>query len=188
MRSFLLGTGVPIFIFQVIFMNKKLLSMVRGAIIAALYIVLTNMQNILVPGSATWAIQLRVSEALCVLAFFSPAAIWGLGVGCLVFNLNYAGALPLDILVGTAATVQATWCMWRMRRLKVFGIPVPGLLMPALWNGLLVGWELSVYIGGAFWLNCLYVALGETIVLLTFGTALYLAMVRRKLDTRLFGA
>ena len=168
-------------------MNKKLLRLVHGAIIATLYIVLTNMQNVLVPGSATWAIQLRLSEALCVLSFFTPAAIWGLGVGCFVFNLNYAGALPLDILVGTAATVQAAWCMWRLRRVKFFGIPLPGLLMPALWNGLLVGWELSVYIGGAFWLNCAYVALGEAIVMLTCGTALYLAMVRRKLDKRLFG-
>ncbi len=168
-------------------MNKKIRNLIHGAIIAALYIVLTNMQNVLVPGSATWAIQLRVSEALSVLAFFTPAAIWGLGVGCFVFNLNYAGALPLDILVGTAATVQAAWCMWRMRRIKVFGIPLPGLLMPALWNGMLVGWELSVYIGGAFWLNCVYVFLGEAIVLLTLGSVLYGTMTRRKLDSRLFG-
>jgi uncharacterized membrane protein len=50
-----------------------------------------------------------------------------------------------------------------------------------------VGWELSVYIGGGFWLNAAYVTLGETIVLLTAGTVLYFAMKRRKLDTRLFG-
>ena len=43
--------------------------LVQAAIIAALYAVLTHMQNLLLPGSATWAIQMRISEALCVLAF-----------------------------------------------------------------------------------------------------------------------
>ena len=59
----------------------------HAAILAALYAVLTYLQNILVPGSATWAIQLRMSEALCVLAFFTPAAAPGLAIGCLIFNL-----------------------------------------------------------------------------------------------------
>jgi uncharacterized membrane protein len=45
--------------------------------------------------------------------------------------------------------------------------------MPALFNAVLVGWELSVYIGGAFWVNAFYVAIGEMIVLYTLGTALY---------------
>ena len=53
----------------------------HGAIIAALYAVLTHMQNILLPGSATWAIQCRISEALCVFALFTPAAIPGLTAG-----------------------------------------------------------------------------------------------------------
>jgi len=50
-----------------------------------------------------------------------------------------------------------------------------------------VGWELSVYIGGGFWINAVYVAIGEIVVLLTLGTALYFAMKKRNLDTRLFG-
>jgi uncharacterized membrane protein len=58
--------------------------------------------------------------------------------------------------------------------------------MPALFNSLLVGWELSIYIGGAFYLNAIYVAIGEAAVLLTLGSALYYAMKKRKLDTRLF--
>ena len=59
--------------------------------------------------------------------------------------------------------------------------------MPAVFNALLVGWELSVYIGGGFWLNALYVAIGELIVMLIFGTVLYRIMKRRHLDTLLFG-
>jgi len=159
----------------------------HAAIIAALYAVLTHMQNLLIPGSATWAIQLRLSEALCVLAFFTPAAIPGLSVGCLLFNLSHSGALPLDFLLGTLATYLAAQGMWLMRKATCRGLPLLGLLMPALTNALLVGWELSVYIGGAFWLNALYVAIGELIVLLVFGSALYYAMKLRHLNSRLFG-
>ena len=158
----------------------------HAAILAALYAVLTHMQNILVPGSATWAIQFRVSEALCVVAFFTPAAIPGLTLGCLVFNLVSAAALPLDWAVGSLATFLAAWTMWRLRNVTLRGYPLPGLLMPALFNALLVGWELSVYIGGAFWLNAVYVAIGEITVLLILGTAVYYAMKARHLDTRLF--
>ena len=64
---------------------------------------------------------------------------------------------------------------------------IAGLLLPALTNAVLVGWELSVYIGGAFVVNAVYVAIGEAIVLLVFGTLLYTAMKHRKLDIRLFG-
>ena len=155
--------------------------MVRAAVIGALYVVLTHLQNLIFPNSASMAIQFRASEVLCVLAFFTPAAIPGLTVGCLLFNLTFIGSLPLDFLVGTLATLGATASMRLLRRL-----PFLGLLMPALWNAFLVGWELSVYIGGGFWLNALYVAIGEAAVLLTLGTALYYALKTRNLHTRLF--
>ena len=160
--------------------------MAHSAIIAALYAVLCYMQNLLIPGSASWAIQLRAAEALCVLAFFTPAAIPGLGIGCLLFNLSFAGALPLNFLVGTLASVLAAGAMYLTRNIKVRKLPVLGLLMPGIFNAFLVGWELSVYIGGGFWLNALYVALGEWIVLLTLGSILYSAICSRGLDTRLF--
>ena len=158
----------------------------RAAIIAALYAVLTHLQNLILPGSASWAIQCRMSEALCVLALFTPAAIPGLAVGCLVFNLTFAAALPLDFLVGTLATVLSAAAMWHTRRVLIGTYPLVALTMPALFNALLVGWELSVYIGGAFWLNAAYVALGELIVLLGFGSGLYYVMKRRRLDALLF--
>ena len=167
-------------------MKNNSLSLTHAAIIASLYAVLTHMQNLILPGSATWMIQMRLSEALCILAFFTPAAIPGLTLGCLLFNITFSAALPLDFAVGSLATFLAAWSMWRLRNLRWFGLPVPGLLMPAVTNAVLVGWELSVYIGGGFWLNALYVALGELAVLLTLGTTLYCLMKKRKLDTRLF--
>ena len=167
-------------------MRNKVRHLVHAAIFAALYVVLTNWQNFILPGSATWAIQLRLSEALCALAFFTPAAAPGLAVGCLIFNLNYSAALPLDWLLGTLATWLACKAMWQTRKLLVGKLPLVGLLMPALTNALLVGWELSIYIGGAFWVNALYVAAGELAVLLTLGNLLYFSMKKRHLDTRLF--
>ena len=167
-------------------MRKHTRHLVRAAIIAALYAVLTHFQNILLPGSATWAIQMRMSEALSILAFFTSAAAMGLAVGCLIFNLTFAAALPLDFLVGTVATYLACKAMWLTRDIKVKNFPLLGMLMPALFNAVLVGWELSAYIGGGFWMNALYVAIGEAIVLLTVGSVLYFAMKKRNLDTRLF--
>ena len=58
--------------------------------------------------------------------------------------------------------------------------------MPAIANALLVGWELTVYIGGGFVVNAVYVAIGEAAVLLVLGSALYYAVKKRGLDKKLF--
>ena len=168
-------------------MKKSVRYLAHAALIAALYLVLTHLQNAIFPNSASFAIQFRASEALCILAFFTTAAIPGLTLGCLLFNLTFAGSLPLDFLVGSAATLLAVSSMWALRKVTVKGLPVLGLLMPALWNALLVGWELTAVIGGGFGVNALCVALGELGVLLTLGVLLYLGMKRQGLDKRLFG-
>jgi uncharacterized membrane protein len=162
-------------------MRKRIRRLTHAAIIAALYAVLTHLQNLILPGSASWAIQCRISEALCVLALFTPAAIPGLTIGCLLFNITFAAALPLDFVVGSLATALAAIAMWKLRR-----YPLPALTMPALTNGILVGWELTVYIGGGFWINAAYVAIGELIVMLTLGLLLYTVMKRRNLGKILF--
>lgn len=162
-------------------MKKKIRYLTHGAVLAAVYVTLTHLQNLLFPNSASLAVQFRLSETLCVLAFSTPAAIPGLSLGCLLFNLTSGAALPLDFLVGTAATALSTSFMWWMRRLTVKGYPLPGLLMPALCNGFLVGWELSVYVGGGFGFNALCVALGEAAVLLLPGSALYYSIRKRNL-------
>ena len=168
-------------------MKKNTRRLVHSAMIAALYVALTYAQNLLIPGSASLAIQFRISEALCVLAFFTPAAVSGLAIGTLLFNITYAQALTLDFLVGTLASLLAALSMQLCRKVTVKGFPLLGLLMPAIWNALLVGWELSVYIGGGFLFNAVTVAIGELAVLLTLGSGLYYALRIRGLDKRLFG-
>lgn len=163
-------------------MTRKARKITHSALLAALYVVLAHLQNILLPGSTSLLVQVRVAEALCVLAFFTPAAIPGLTIGCFLFNVTYAHTLPLDFLLGTAASLLASGGMYLTRKKTIFGFPLLGMLLPALFNGLLVGWELSIYVGGAFWLNGLYVAIGELIAMLTLGTALYYTIKGRHLD------
>ena len=167
---------------------KNTKNITHAALIGAMYFALTHLQNLLVPNSATWAIQFRASEALCVLALFTPAAVPGLTIGCLLFNLSFAGALPLDFLVGAFATFLACGTM---RLLK--NHPFVALSMPAWFNALLVGWELTIYLGettftmAAFWINALYVAIGELVVLYTLGLLLLGALKKNGTGRRIFG-
>lgn len=82
--------------------NKKLLYLIQGALIAALYIVLTYICNAL--GFANGVIQVRISEALTILPFFTPSAIGGLFVGCFLSNL-LTGCVVYDIVFGSIATL-----------------------------------------------------------------------------------
>ncbi len=83
-------------------MNKKVLFTSQAALIAALYVVLTFVSNAF--GMASGAVQVRISEALTILPFFTPAAVPGVTIGCLLSNL-FTGCAPLDILFGTCATL-----------------------------------------------------------------------------------
>lgn len=167
-------------------MRNRSRFLAHSAIIAALYTVLCYLQNLVFPDSASMAVQFRAAEALCVLAFFTPAAIPGLGLGCLLFNLSFAGALPLDFLVGTLASLLSAAAMYLTRNIRWRKLPVLGLLMPGLFNAVLIGWELMVYVGGGFWMNAFCVALGEWVVLLTLGSLLYRVITVRGLNNRLF--
>ncbi len=157
-------------------MNRSARFLTQGAMLGALYCALCYLQELLLPGSASNVIQLRIPEALCVLSFFTPGAIPGLSLGCLLYNLSLAGALPLDPIVGTCATALTCASMYLTRRFTWKKLPVLGFFMPPLWNGLLVGWELSLYMGTGFWSCVLYVALGEAIVMALLGSSLYLVL------------
>jgi len=82
--------------------QSKALFLTQAAMIAALYVVLTLLANAL--GLANYAIQVRFSEALTILPFFTPAAIPGLFIGCILSNY-LTGCMPLDILFGSLATL-----------------------------------------------------------------------------------
>lgn len=93
--------------------SKTTLFLVQGAIIAAMYVVLTLAASAL--GMSSGAIQFRISEALCVLPAFTPAAIPGLFIGCLVANF-FSGCQVLDILFGSLATLIGAAGAYAARR------------------------------------------------------------------------
>ena len=135
-------------------MNQKVLFIVHAALIAALYVVLTLLANTL--GLANYAVQIRFSEALTILPFFTPAAIPGLCIGCLLANIITGCALP-DIIFGTAATLLGAVFTYMLRRYKWLA-PLP----PIVANTLIVPFILLYAYGlKPLWLSFLTVGLGE---------------------------
>lgn len=115
-------------------MNKTSF-LTKAAVIAALYVVLTLLANAL--GLANYAVQLRFSEALTILPCFTPAAIPGLFIGCLLSNI-LTGAMPLDILFGSVATLLGALGTYLLRRHKWLA-PLP----PIAANTLIVPFVLA---------------------------------------------
>lgn len=116
---------------------------------AALYAAATLAALMLLQGLAWGPVQLRVSEALCVIAALTPAAVPGLALGCVIANLialalNGTGALGmLDVVFGSAATlIGALWC-WKLRE-----HPKAALLGPVLANALVVPAYLPLILQG----------------------------------------
>lgn len=102
--------------------DKKVLFMVQAAAIAAIYVVLTVVFAPLSFGE----VQIRFAEALTVLPFFTPAAIPGLFIGCIIGNFM-GGAIPLDIICGSLATLVGALASYGLRNHK-FLVPVPPIV------------------------------------------------------------
>ena len=160
--------------------HKSVLFITQAAAIAALYATLTILQNILLPGSASMAIQFRVSEVLTILAIYTPAAIPGLTLGCVVANISSIQALGFyDLVFGSLASLIAACAMYALRNERICKIPFFSLLMPALANGVIVGFEIDFFFVNQFSFNLVdfliqgsLVALGELAVLMILGLPL----------------
>lgn len=171
---------------------KKTHKLAVGAVVAALYVALTYVQTAIFPGSTSMTVQFRISEALTVLALFTPAAIPGLTVGCFLANLVSVGALPVDMLLGSFATLFAVISMHKLKNVCIKGVPVLSLLMPAVFNGVIIGLEVEIFFieGGFHFTSFLMqgglVFLGEIGVLFTLGLMLYKIIKNKKLEKYLF--
>ena len=159
-------------------MNNKPLrahTLAAAAIVGAAYAVLTMA---LAPISYG-AIQLRVSEVLCILPYFMPCTAWGLFIGCAVANLLTGNIF--DIIFGSLATLAAALITAALgKRKHTLANSALACLMPVVFNALIVGAVLTAaYEGlnlfthfGVFALNAAYVGLGEAIVLYVLGLPL----------------
>lgn len=160
-------------------MNKKVLFIAHAAVIAALYVVLTLLANAL--GLANYAIQVRFSEALTILPFFTPAAIPGLFLGCILSNI-LTGCLPLDILFGSLATLLGAVGTYLLRKQTKWLAP----LSPIVANTIIVPFVLAyVYqFEGSIPFFMLTVGIGEIISCGVLG--MILLTVLQKYEKQIF--
>lgn len=161
----------------------------QTGVIAAVYAAATLLALLFLQGLAWGPVQLRISEAVCVVALFTPAAIPGLTLGCVIANLantviSGTGALGmLDVVFGSCATLIGAWLCWKMRKrpaLAIFffvlanAIIVPAYL-PLLLEGL--GYYVipftDISIDGVYPLMYLFglvfTGLGEAVVIYALG-------------------
>lgn len=143
-----------------------------GGLIAALYVVLTYLAELL--GLASGAIQVRFSESLTLLPCLTPTAIPGLTVGCLLANFM-TGCAPWDVVFGTMATLFGAIGTYALRR-KPYLLWLP----PVISNTLIVPIILiNVYGVEEFWpLIALQIFVGEMISCCFLGT-IVLRFVRK---------
>ena len=147
--------------------NSKALMVATGGVIAAMYVVLTVIANAL--GLASGAIQVRFSEALTILPVFTPAAIPGLTIGCVLANL-ITGCAPWDVVFGSLATLIGALGTWLLRKK-----PMLAWIPPVLSNVAIVPIVLQKVYGvpDAWWYLALTVGAGEVISCGILGLLLY---------------
>ncbi|WP_330671487.1 QueT transporter family protein [Anaeromicrobium sp.] len=154
-------------------MKNKTRFLVHGAIIGAIYVVLT----IIFAPISYGPMQVRVSEALTVLPFFTPAAIPGLFVGCVIANV-YGGGGMVDIVFGSLATLFAAFASYKMPK-KIL-VPLP----PVLINAVAIGLILNYLSNLPFFASALWVGLGQMVA--CYGLGYPLMMILEKYENTLF--
>lgn len=152
--------------------KNRVLFITQAAMIAALYVVLTVFVSAF--NLASGAIQVRISEALTVLPAFTPAAIPGLFIGCLVSNMA-TGCLPPDIILGSLATLLGAYGTYLLRRFK-WAVPIP----PILANALIIPFVLAYvyHIPGGVPYFMLTVGIGEVLSCGVLGMIVYNILTR----------
>lgn len=133
------------------------MGIVKAGAIAGVYVVLTFVSAVF--GLSSGAIQVRLSEALCVLPIFMPQAVPGLFVGCALAN-TLTGGLPMDILFGSLATLIGAVGTRCLRKNKALA-----LVPPIMANTLIIPFVLKFTYGipKSIWYFMLTVGLGEVI-------------------------
>ncbi len=174
-------------------MNKTQVGqLTAAALIAAMYTALTLFFAPMSFGS----VQVRVSEALTLLAVFSPTAVWGVTMGCFLSNLvgvmmgtNILGVL--DVFFGTSATLAAALLSRCWGNVRICRLPVLSAIPPIVLNGIVVGGELTWLTAGGFIpevfaFHALSVAAGEAVSCLVFGLVLVYALEKTGVAVTIF--
>ena len=150
--------------------ENKTRNLVFGALIAAIYVVLTMVFRPISYGP----IQFRISEALCVLPYFTPAAIPGVFIGCLISNM-LGGAVLMDVVFGSLATLIGALGSWLLRKNRWL-VSVP----PILSNTLIIPWVLKFAYGSEdlVWYMMITVGIGELLAIGVLGQLLITVLAK----------
>ncbi|MCR5655061.1 MAG: QueT transporter family protein [Lachnospiraceae bacterium] len=155
--------------------NRKAYFITQAAVIAAIYVVLTIAISAF--NLASGAIQVRISEALTILPFFTEAAVPGLFIGCLLANL-LTGAPIWDVIFGSLATLLGAVITYLLRKKTKWMAPVP----PILSNTLIIPFVLHFAYGipGGIPFFMLTVGIGEILSCGVLGMCLLFVLNRYK--------
>ena len=144
----------------------------RGALIAALYVLLTELATLM--GLSSGVIQFRFSEAMCILPIFFPEAIPGLFIGCLISNLLVPGVVIWDVIFGSLATLIGAIGARLLRNLPQKYMWVATI--PTIAANMIIVPFVIIYAYAApdsYWFLMLTVGIGELICAGFGGSALY---------------
>ena len=156
-------------------MNKRVKFTCHAALIAALYVLLTYIAAAM--GLSSGAVQIRFSEALCILPCFTPAAIPGVTIGCLLAN-TLTGCALWDVVFGTLATLIGAIAARLLRKFKWL-VPLPSVL-----SNMAVIPPVLMFVYGvedAYCFLLLTVGIGEVISVYGIGMLLLFALKKRKI-------
>ena len=147
--------------------NSKTKNLTVGALTSAVYVVITLIMSL--TGLSSGVIQIRLSEALCILPCFCPYTIGGLFIGCIIANL-LTGAMLLDVIFGSIATLIGAIGTYLLRKNKYLAT-----LPPIIANTLIIPFVLSYVYGfeGSIIYFMVTVGIGEIISCGIFGIILY---------------
>ncbi len=156
-------------------MNKRVSFICHAAIIASIYVLLTYVAKLF--GLDSGVIQVRFSEALCILPYFTAAAVPGLFVGCLLANI-FTGCALWDIILGSIATLIGAIFARKLRKSKWL-VPLPSVLS----NMAIIPFVLMRVYGAeeAYPFFLLTVGIGEVISIYGLGMMLLFALEKRKI-------
>ncbi|MCK5126546.1 MAG: QueT transporter family protein [candidate division Zixibacteria bacterium] len=155
-------------------MQSKIKQLAISGIIAALYLAIT-----LTPGINTISygpVQFRIAEALTVLAFIFPGAIFGLFAGCLLANL-FGGIGIHDVVFGSLCTLIAAWTTYQLRKTN---LPILAPLPPIIINAFGVSAYLHYFFDIPYWILVGQIGFGQAVVCYVLGYPLLLMIIKRQ--------